>query len=267
MSGADDFAARVREAAGGSVWLPPEAEVTETAHGLVVRYPAWAYTRLLLGRFATAGVDVDAALDVVLEAARTHDDLDEITCEVVLTAPDGYEDALLARGGRLTDTVDVLALDLTGELPPTGPVDPRVRTGWVDDLQTARGFAEVSRAGFGGEPSTDERLTSVGEASRAGVAAGTGGRAIAVLDGRVVAGGGLTMDDGIARLWGAASLPEVRGTGAYRAVLAQRLAFARDHGATLALVKGRVATSGPILRRYGFTAFGEERTYQVPLRG
>ena len=267
MSRADAFARRVREAAGGSVWLPPEAEVTETAHGLVVRYPSWAYTRLLLGRFTTAGADVATALDAVLEVARTHDDLDEITCEVVLTAPEGYEDALLARGGRLTDTVDVLALDLTADLPPTGPVDPRISTGWVDDLETARGFAEVSRAGFGGERSTDERLASVAETAREGVAAGTGGRAVALLGGRVVAGGGVTLLDGTATLWGASSLPEVRGTGAYRAVLAQRLAFARDHGATVALVKGRVATSGPILRRYGFTAFGQERTYQVPLRG
>lgn len=72
-------------------------------------------------------------------------------------------------------------------------------------------------------------------------------------------------DGDVARLYGAASRPEVRGTGAYRAVLDARLRLARDHGATLALVEGRVATSGPILRRYGFAAFGREETYQLPL--
>jgi hypothetical protein len=41
------------------------------------------------------------------------------------------------------------------------------------------------------------------------------------------------------------------------------MALAREHGATLALVKGRVETSGPILRRAGFTAYGEERSYCV----
>ena len=32
----------------------------------------------------------------------------------------------------------------------------------------------------------------------------------------------------------------------------------------LALVKGRVETSGPILRRAGFTAYGDERCYRWP---
>jgi hypothetical protein len=33
----------------------------------------------------------------------------------------------------------------------------------------------------------------------------------------------------------------------------------------MALVKGRVETSGPILRRAGFVAHGQERSYRVPL--
>jgi len=48
-------------------------------------------------------------------------------------------------------------------------------------------------------------------------------------------------------------------------VLAARLAYAADHVATMALVKGRVETSGPILRRAGFEAFGKERSYRLPL--
>ncbi len=40
---------------------------------------------------------------------------------------------------------------------------------------------------------------------------------------------------------------------------------ARDHGATLALVKGRMVTSAPVLLRAGFTDFGEERCYWLPL--
>ncbi len=50
-----------------------------------------------------------------------------------------------------------------------------------------------------------------------------------------------------------------------RAVLAERLRLARDHGATLALVKGRVLTSGPILLRAGFADYGEERCYWLPV--
>lgn len=40
--------------------------------------------------------------------------------------------------------------------------------------------------------------------------------------------------------------------------------LARAHGATLALVKGRVETSVPILRRAGFTVYGEDRCYRLP---
>jgi hypothetical protein len=60
-------------------------------------------------------------------------------------------------------------------------------------------------------------------------------------------------------------IPEARGRGAYRAVLDARLRYAVDHAATMALVKGRVATSGPVLRRAGFMAYGQERSYRLTL--
>jgi hypothetical protein len=37
------------------------------------------------------------------------------------------------------------------------------------------------------------------------------------------------------------------------------------HGAALALVKANIETSGPILRRAGFGAYGREPVYEVPL--
>ena len=69
----------------------------------------------------------------------------------------------------------------------------------------------------------------------------------------------------IALLWGAITLPASRGHGSYRAVLAERLRLAREHGATLAMAKGRALASGPILLRAGFTDFGEERCYWLPV--
>jgi hypothetical protein len=69
----------------------------------------------------------------------------------------------------------------------------------------------------------------------------------------------------VARLWGGGVVPEARGRGAYRAVLAERLRYACEQGATLALVKGRVETSGPVLRRAGFAAHGQERSYVLTL--
>ena len=47
-----------------------------------------------------------------------------------------------------------------------------------------------------------------------------------------------------------------------RALLAARCEDARRQGCDLALVKGRVETSGPVLRRAGFTAYDAERCFQ-----
>ena len=73
------------------------------------------------------------------------------------------------------------------------------------------------------------------------------------------------MVDGVARLWGGAVVPSVRGKGVYRAVLDARLSYAVAYGATMALVKGKIDTSGPILRRAGFAAYGREPVYDIPL--
>lgn len=91
--------------------------------------------------------------------------------------------------------------------------------------------------------------------------AGTHVRVLARLDGRAVSTGGCTIVEGFARLWGAATLEDARGRGAYRAVLAERLRVSASFGATTALVKGLTATSAPILARAGFTHYGDERAY------
>jgi GNAT superfamily N-acetyltransferase len=92
-----------------------------------------------------------------------------------------------------------------------------------------------------------------------------GFRVVAFADGEPASSGGCTLDGEVAKLWGAVTLPQFRRRGTYRAVLAERLRLARDHGATLALVKGRVATSRPILVRAGFADYDEERCYWLPL--
>jgi len=90
-----------------------------------------------------------------------------------------------------------------------------------------------------------------------------GFQVVAFLDGQPAAVGGCTDAAGVARLCVGGEPAGGPGTGSYRAVLAGRLAIARANGASLVLVKGRVETSGPILRRAGFTAYGEERCYAL----
>jgi hypothetical protein len=71
----------------------------------------------------------------------------------------------------------------------------------------------------------------------------------------------------VCRLWGGATHSDVRGRGAYRAVLAERLRRARAAGATLGLSLGRVETSAPILRGLGFTRYGEAREVLLDTSG
>ncbi|WP_341956597.1 hypothetical protein [Microbacterium sp. LWH13-1.2] len=111
------------------------------------------------------------------------------------------------------------------------------------------------------QPLDEEGLRTELDDVVSGLEAGTHVRVLARLDGRAVSTGGCTIVDGFARLWGAATLEEARGRGAYRAVLAERLRVSASLGATTALVKGRTATSAPILARAGFTHYGDERAY------
>jgi Acetyltransferase (GNAT) family len=90
-------------------------------------------------------------------------------------------------------------------------------------------------------------------------------RVVAFIGGQPVSTGGCSLAGEVAQLWGAVTLPAARGRGSYRTVLAERLRLAGEHGATLALVKGRVLTSAPILLRAGFADYGEERCYWLPI--
>jgi hypothetical protein len=61
------------------------------------------------------------------------------------------------------------------------------------------------------------------------------------------------------RLWGAATRKAFRGKGAYRALVLERCRLGRELGATLALTKANIATSGPTLERAGFRVVATER--------
>lgn len=74
--------------------------------------------------------------------------------------------------------------------------------------------------------------------------------------------GGFTLVGDVARFWGAAVVPAMRGRGVYRALVHARLAGSASRGATLALVHaGR--TSSPILQRLGFVKYGQRRTISI----
>jgi hypothetical protein len=135
------------------------------------------------------------------------------------------------------------------------PRDLEVRriTG-IDDLRAAdRVDVEV----FGGSHADEETLALT--ASRLDDDA----RYLVLRDGTPVGAGGHVVVRETVRLWGGAVVPAARHAGAYRALLDRRLRDAVDAGATMALVKGRVETSAPVLLRAGFEAYGEVRALRL----
>jgi len=135
------------------------------------------------------------------------------------------------------------------------------------DEATMRDALLVSSDAFPGERLTDERVAADLEELRTGMPEGPVGRVVSYVDGRPAATGGWTLVGPVARLWGGATHTELRGHGAYRAVLAERLRLARAAGATLGLSLGRRETSSPILQGLGFTSFGEQREVLLDVSG
>jgi hypothetical protein len=82
----------------------------------------------------------------------------------------------------------------------------------------------------------------------------------------IVAAAGAQLVGETLRLWGAGTLRTFRGRGAYGALVVERCRVGRHLGATLALDKANIATSGPILKRAGFRPFGTERRHVLEIQ-
>lgn len=254
----------VAAACAAWTWVPEAATTVETDELLLVRYPAWFTQPLALLRLEPRR-PLEELVAQVLERARGFEDVAELLWWVRLGSPTGLAAQVVALGGVVDETLDVLALDLTR--PPFDlDVPAGVELRWNTDVATERDAQLVQTTVFGDEMPPAEQLESVADTAAGTVPDGQGGCLVAYLDARPVGAAGLAVGGGVARLWGGSVLEDARGAGVYRALLSARLDYAREHGLTMGLVKGRVHTSGPILRRAGFTVFGQERSYVVPLR-
>ncbi len=87
---------------------------------------------------------------------------------------------------------------------------------------------------------------------------------VARLEGAAVGTAGLVLRDGYAYLLGAQVLEATRGLGAYRALVAARLAFLRQRGIGYAVTQAREATSAPILEHLGFETLFRSKCYRLP---
>ena len=185
-----------------------------------------------------------------------------------VSQPPGTAEALQARGAGLIDAVQVLARELGGDMPELDiPRDVTVEL--VSDERTFRAACAVTVQGWGRTEPDETRFARELTETLQDLATWSRFRVVASVHGEPVSTGGCTLTgqppDKVAQLWGAITLPASRGHGAYRAVLAERLRLAGEHGATLVLVKGRSLPSGPTLLRAGFTDFGEARCYWLPV--
>jgi hypothetical protein len=238
------------------VWYPPEARTVDAEDFLLIAYPSHFADPTVALRWA-GDRPADQLIDEVLEAAhrlgRESVNFFELSDS---TRPRDLEQRLRERGAELTETLAVLALDLRAGVPDLDlPDDVEVRR--VATLDDLRATDRIDVAVFGGSHADEESL----EASVSRL--GDDPRYLALRDGKAVGAAGLTVAGETLRLWGGAVLPEARHTGAYRALLDRRLRDAAEAGATIALVKGRVETSAPVLLRAGFQRYGEVRAYRL----
>jgi len=258
---------RVLDAMVAMEWSPDGATVILTDDYRLIRYPDWALdpafpaaqvTRSRTGRAVAEIID-----EVAVRVRRWH--LPGVAWWVSSeTAPPDTEAVLRARGGTRIDAVRILARELDG-----GPADLAVPGDVTVELVAGeRAFlaaSMITARGWGRKDPAGDALAREFAKTVRDLETWSSFRLLASVGGEPAACGGCTLRGEVAHLWGAVTLREYRRRGAYRAVLAERLRLARIHGATLALVKGRVETSGPILLRAGFAEYDEERCYWLPV--
>jgi hypothetical protein len=250
-------------------WRPDGAIEVLADDYRLIRYPDWALDPTFPAAHVTrAGV------------ARTRRPAAEILDEVAgrvrrwglhgvawwvssATLPPDTEATLRTRGGKQIDAVQILGRELASL--PDLPVPADVSVELVAGERAFRAASMVTVRGWGRREPTGAALARDFAQAIRDLETWSSFRVLASVKGEPACCGGCTLRGEVAQLWGAVTLREYRRRGSYRAVLAERLRLAREHGAALALVRGRVDTSGPILLRAGFADYGEERCYWLPI--
>lgn len=249
--------ADIHRASAAWVWFPRDSE-QEKSDLQLVRYPA-RFGGGVRASQVDSSADPAAVLDRAVARTQSWNETSLTFWTNAADRPD-LEDELRRRGAEHVDTVSVLARPVAG--PPIA-VPPTATAEIVQTFDQVREVDAINVPVWQQDPLDEEGLRVELDEVTAEFAAGRGARVIGRLDGAAVSTGGCTVVDGFVRLWGAATLESARGRGAYRAVLAERLRVGAELGAITVLVKGRIATSAPILVRAGFIHHGDERAYRL----
>lgn len=250
----------ILRASAAWVWFPRGSEQEKTELQLV-RYPV-RFGGGVRGSQVESPTDAATVLDRAVARTRDWGEGELRFWTNALDRPD-LEDELRRRGAEHFDTVAVFARPIGDADTAAEELDVPLAVALevVRTLEQVREVDAINVPVWQQRPLDEDGLEVELNEITAHLTARTQVRVLARVDGRAVSTGGCTVVDGFARLWGAATLEEARGRGAYRAVLAERLRLSASFGARTALVKGRVATSAPILARAGFVHYGDERGY------
>ncbi len=257
-------AEEVMEAAAW-VWVPEDVVQLETNEFRLIRYPdrccdpTFPPAQLIWSKGIGSASELIG--DVVAQTRAWG--LSEVSWRVSAITPAEIERSLIAEGAAISEVYRVLAYDLSSGQPELDYPDDLI-VELVSDESSLRSAMLVNSEGWGSPPLSGAEFTEQFERMNLQLESHSGFRVLVSIGGRPVATGGCTLAGRVAHLQGSVTLPPWRRRGAYRAVLSERLRLATQFGARLALVKGRVETSAPILRRAGFDDFGEERRYRLP---
>ncbi len=217
---------------------PETAFVEEVAGGVAVFSSPSSPVNKMIG-VGFGGLPSDEALATVEAKFRARGAA--LQAEVSTLADTALAATLSRRGYVLQGFENVLGrwLDAADAQSPTGSgcfdvrlIEPQDFDGWIDVAIT--GFASPDLQGVPGEPLPPREAL---EGTLREFAEAPGFRRYAVwVDGRMAGGATLRLDDGLAQLCGAATLPAFRRRGIQTAFLRRRLADAVAAGCDLALV-------------------------------
>jgi hypothetical protein len=254
----------VLRAAHDWVWVPADAVNWTTDEYRLTLYPERASVQ-----WSRTSRPVAELVDDVRRVATEAGSPELHWWVTARTSPDRTPADLLAAGFSPIGTVEVLAHDLRDPARLRRRLDPPddVLVTEVEDLHGLEAASRIAAKVFDAPLLTarqlEEELAAMTAARESGRHAQR--RYLAHVDGEPVATGGYTLDGPALRLWGGSVLPRWRGRGAYRALLAARVAVGHALGARFALVKAVTDTSAPILHVAGFERYAAEHCFRLAL--
>jgi GNAT superfamily N-acetyltransferase len=222
-------------------------------------------TQSILTSVRTTAEELDGLIAEVRGLVRSRNYTRNVWVVGPSCRPEGLARALEARGFRpaveppYEPEMTAMAL---ASAPPPGP--PSVEARRVRNFEEYLQAMKIAVSNMGdGEDDAGGGWLAAAEAFWAQENGPAHLTQIAIIDGRIVGFGFSVASPAGLMLGGAAGIPEFRGRGAYRALVAARWSDAVSLG-TPALVIQAGAMSRPILERCGFTSVCRLLYYQDP---